>query len=109
VALQIDRDDQTIFCQLAEQRTEHVDRAQAAMEQQQRFSVAVDLVVGVDAVDGRATGRDGAGGPARLRAKRRRAREPSDFVQFGDRGVPLLKRRFDGPADRPTLAIFSKT
>ncbi len=50
MALEIDGDDLPLLRERGQQRAEHVDRTESAVQQEQRLAVTVDLVVVVDAV-----------------------------------------------------------
>jgi hypothetical protein len=50
VAVQVDADDLAVLGEDRQHGTEHVDRAQPAVQQQERLALSVDLVVVVDAV-----------------------------------------------------------
>ncbi len=52
VGLQIDSDDLPVLGEGRQQFAEHLDRANAAMQQDQRLSGAVDLIVQMEAVHG---------------------------------------------------------
>ena len=116
VALQVDPDHLPRLREDRQQRLEHVDAAQAAVQDQQRLALAADLVVVVDALDRRApAGLGGCGGrgrPSRLgrlgRGGRRegRGRQDGRTGQQGNQGwlehwVPplglLLRRRSSPP------------
>jgi hypothetical protein len=50
IGLQIDGDNLPAFCEQQQDLAEHLDRASAAMQQDQRLAYAVDLVVHAEAV-----------------------------------------------------------
>ena len=59
VPLEIDADHLARLGEFGQHRAEHLDGAEAAMQQHQRFAAAVQLVIELDAVDGRVAGGTG--------------------------------------------------
>jgi hypothetical protein len=71
VAVQVDSDDLPALRECGEHGSEHIDRSQAAVQQQQRLALAVNLVVVVEPVGLDVSALDGLA----LRVNERRLRE----------------------------------